>query len=542
MSQIIEVKVPDIGDFSEVPVIDLFVKVGDTIKIDDAIATLESDKATMDVPSTVEGVIKEVLVQLGSKVSEGAVLIKVEAGGAAAAAPAPQAAAPAPAPAAAAQAAAPAAGGGIVEVKVPDIGDFSDVPVIDLFVKVGDSIKVDDAIATLESDKATMDVPSTVAGTIKEVLVQLGSKVSEGVVLIKVETGAGAAAPAAAPQAAAPAPAAAAAVAAPAVAPAAAPAALAPALPLGAKVHASPSVRAYARELGVDLSKVPATGPKNRIVKEDLTKYVKGVMSGAVSGPAAAAAGGVVGGGVLDLLPWPKVDFAKFGEIEVKPLSRIKKISGQNLSRNWVMIPAVTYHEDADITDIEAFRVLLNKENEKSGGAKLTMLAFLMKACVKGLQKFPEFNSSLDGDNLVLKKYFNIGFAADTPNGLVVPVVKNVDKKSVFELAQESGDLAKQARDGKLKPADMSGACFTISSLGGIGGTYFAPIVNAPEVAILGVNKSAMKPVWDGKQFVPRLTLPLSLTADHRVIDGALATRFNVYIAQLLADFRRVAL
>ena len=542
MSQIIEVKVPDIGDFSEVPVIDLFVKVGDTIKIDDAIATLESDKATMDVPSTVEGVIKEVLVQLGSKVSEGAVLIKVEAGGAAAAAPAPQAAAPAPAPAAAAQAAAPAAGGGIVEVKVPDIGDFSDVPIIDLFVKVGDSIKVDDAIATLESDKATMDVPSTVAGTIKEVLVQLGSKVREGVVLIKVETGAGAAAPAAAPQAAAPAPAAAAAVAAPAVAPAAAPAALAPALPLGAKVHASPSVRAYARELGVDLSKVPATGPKNRIVKEDLTKYVKGVMSGAVSGPAAAAAGGVVGGGVLDLLPWPKVDFAKFGEIEVKPLSRIKKISGQNLSRNWVMIPAVTYHEDADITDIEAFRVLLNKENEKGGGAKLTMLAFLMKACVKGLQKFPEFNSSLDGDNLVLKKYFNIGFAADTPNGLVVPVVKNVDKKSVFELAQESGDLAKQARDGKLKPADMSGACFTISSLGGIGGTYFAPIVNAPEVAILGVNKSAMKPVWDGKQFVPRLTLPLSLTADHRVIDGALATRFNVYIAQLLADFRRVAL
>ncbi len=542
MSQIIEVKVPDIGDFSDVPVIDLFVKVGDTIKVDDAIATLESDKATMDVPSTVAGVVKDVLIQLGSKVSEGAVLIKVETGAAAATpAPAPQAAAPAPA--AAVPAAAPAAGGGVVNVKVPDIGDFSDVPVIDLFVKVGDSIKVDDAIATLESDKATMDVPSTVAGTVKEVLVQLGSKVSEGVVLIKVETGAGA--PAAAPQAAAPAPAAAApaAVSAPVSASTAtAPAALAPALPLGAKVHASPSVRAYARELGVDLAKVPATGPKNRIVREDVTKYVKGVMSGAISGPVAATSGGVVGGGVLDLLPWPKVDFAKFGEVEVKPLSRIKKISGQNLSRNWVMIPAVTYHEDADITDIEAFRVLLNKENEKGGGAKLTMLAFLMKACVKGLQKFPEFNSSLDGDNLVLKKYFNIGFAADTPNGLVVPVVKNVDKKSVFELAQESGDLAKQARDGKLKPADMSGACFTISSLGGIGGTYFAPIVNAPEVAILGVNKSAMKPVWDGKQFVPRLILPLSLTADHRVIDGALATRFNVYIAQLLADFRRVAL
>jgi pyruvate dehydrogenase E2 component (dihydrolipoamide acetyltransferase) len=543
MSQIIEVKVPDIGDFESVPVIELFVKVGDSIKVDDAIVTLESDKATMDVPSTVAGVVTEVLVALGAKVGEGALLIKVDTG-AAAAAPAPAAQAAAPAPAAAPVAAAPAAGGGVVEVKVPDIGDFSDVPVIDLFVKVGDSIKVDDAIATLESDKATMDVPSTVAGVIKEVLVQLGSKVSEGAVLIKVETGASAPAAAAAPQAAAPAPAAAApapVAAAQAAAPAAA-AALAPALPLGAKVHASPSVRAYARELGVDLAKVPATGPKGRIVKEDLTKYVKGVMSGAISGPVAAATGGVVGGGVLDLLPWPKVDFAKFGEVEVKPLSRIKKISGQNLSRNWVMIPAVTYHEDADITDIEAFRVLLNKENEKGGGAKLTMLAFLMKACVKGLQKFPEFNSSLDGDNLVLKKYFNIGFAADTPNGLVVPVVKNVDKKSVFELAQESGDLAKQARDGKLKPADMSGACFTISSLGGIGGTYFAPIVNAPEVAILGVNKSAMKPVWDGKAFVPRLVLPLSLTADHRVIDGALATRFNVYIAQLLADFRRVAL
>ncbi|OMG52939.1 dihydrolipoyllysine-residue acetyltransferase [Azonexus hydrophilus] len=540
MSQIIEVKVPDIGDFDSVPVIDLFVKVGDSIKVDDAIATLESDKATMDVPSTVAGVVKEVLVQVGSKVSEGVVLIKVEAG-AAAAAPAPQAAAPAPAPAPAAVAApvaAPAAAGGVVEVKVPDIGDFAEVPVIELYVKVGDNIKVDDAIATLESDKATMDVPSTVAGTVKEVLVQIGSKVGEGTVLIKVESGAAPAA--AAPQAAAPAPAPAAA--APVSAPAststaaAAPAALAPALPIGSKVHASPSIRAYARELGVDLAKVAATGPKGRIVKEDLTKYVKGVMSGASAAP--AAAGASLGGG-LDLLPWPKVDFAKFGEIEVKPLSRIKKISGQNLSRNWVMIPAVTYHEDADITDLEAFRVQLNKENEKSGN-KLTMLAFLVKACVKAMQRFPEFNASLDGDNLVLKKYFNIGFAADTPNGLVVPVIKNADKKGVFEIAKESGELAKLARDGKLKPADMSGACFTISSLGGIGGTYFAPIVNAPEVAILGVNKSAMKPVWDGKQFVPRLTLPLSLTADHRVIDGALATRFNVYVAELLADMRRM--
>ncbi len=543
MSQLIEVKVPDIGDFSDVPVIELYVKVGDTIKIDDAIATLESDKATMDVPSPVAGTVKEVLVQIGSKVAEGALLIKVETGAAAAVDAAPAAAAaPAPAAAPAAQAAAPApaAAGGLVDITVPDIGDFSDVPVIELYVKVGDTIKVDDAIATLESDKATMDVPSTVAGVVKEVLVQVGSKVSEGALLIKVETGAGAATPATAPQAPAPAPVAAPVAAAPATTPSATPAVLPPALPVGGKVHATPSVRAYARELGVDLSKVVASGPKGRILREDLTKYVKGVMSGATAAPVAAA-GASLGGG-LDLLPWPKVDFAKFGEIEVKPLSRIKKISGQNLSRNWVMIPAVTYHEDADITDLEAFRVLLNKENEKGGGAKLTMLAFLMKACVKGLQKFPEFNASLDGDNLVLKKYFNIGFAADTPNGLVVPVVKNADKKSVFEIAQESGDLAKQARDGKLKPADMQGACFTISSLGGIGGTYFAPIVNAPEVAILGVNKSAMKPVWDGKQFVPRLTLPLSLTADHRVIDGALATRFNVYIAQLLADFRRVAL
>jgi pyruvate dehydrogenase E2 component (dihydrolipoamide acetyltransferase) len=534
MSQLIEVKVPDIGDFSDVPVIDLFVKVGDSIKVDDAIATLESDKATMDVPSTVAGTVKEVLVQLGSRVSEGVVLIKVQTADAAAAAPAPQIAAPAAAPA--------AAGGGMVEVKVPDIGDFSDVPVIDLFVKVGDSIKVDDAIATLESDKATMDVPSTAAGVVKEVLVQLGSRVSEGSLLIRVETGSGAPAPA--PRAAAPAPAAAAPT--PAAAPVATPAAvssaaaaLAPALPIGAKVHASPSVRAYARELGIDLSRVAASGPKGRILKEDLTRYVKGVMTGSISGPVASASGGVTGGGVLDLLPWPKVDFSKFGEIEVKPLSRIKKISGQNLSRNWVMIPAVTYHEDADITDLEAFRVQLNKENEKSGN-KLTMLAFLIKACVKAMQRYPEFNASLDGDNLVLKKYFNIGFAADTPNGLVVPVVKNADKKGVFEIAKETGELAKQARDGKLKPADMSGACFTISSLGGIGGTYFAPIVNAPEVAILGVNKSAMKPVWDGKQFVPRLTLPLSLTADHRVIDGALATRFNVYVAELLADMRRM--
>ncbi|MDY0048205.1 MAG: dihydrolipoyllysine-residue acetyltransferase [Thauera propionica] len=555
MSQLIEVKVPDIGDFDAVPVIELFVKVGDTIAVDDAIATLESDKATMDVPSSAAGVVKEILVGIGDKVAEGTVLIKVEASGAAAAAPAPAAAAPAPA-AAPAVAAAPvpaaapaAAAGGLVEVKVPDIGDFDAVPVIELFVKVGDTIKVDDAIATLESDKATMDVPSSAAGVVKEVLVKVGDKVGEGSVLLKVEAaGAAVAAVPVAPAAAAAAPAAAPSPAplvdgGPAAsAPAAMPAAAPSAVKVGGKVHASPSVRAFARELGVDLGQVKATGPKGRILKEDVAAFIKGAMTtGVVPGKTPAAAAGASLGGGLDLLPWPKVDFAKFGEIEVKPLSRIKKISGQNLARNWVMIPAVTYHEDADITDLEAFRVQMNKEYEKSG-KKLTMLAFIIKASVRALQEFPEFNTSLDGDNLVYKKYFNIAFAADTPNGLVVPVVKDADKKSVFEIASETGALAKKARDGKLGPADMSGACFTISSLGGIGGTYFAPIVNAPEVAILGVNKSVMKPVWDGKQFVPRLTLPMSLTADHRVIDGALATRFNVYLAQLLADFRRVML
>ena len=558
MSQLIEVKVPDIGDFDAVPVIELFVKVGDTIAVDDAIATLESDKATMDVPSSAAGVVREILVGIGDKVSEGSVLIKVEAAGAAAAAPAPAAVAPAPAAAAPAPAAAPAAApapsapaaaGGVVEVTVPDIGDFDAVPVIELFVKVGDTIKVDDAIATLESDKATMDVPSSHAGVVKEVLVKVGDKVGMGSVLLKLETAGGAAvAVPVAPAAAAPAPAAAPSPApladgGPAAsAPAAMPAAAPSAVKVGGKVHASPSVRAFARELGVDLGQVRATGPKGRILKEDVAAFIKGAMTtGVVPGKTPAAAAGASLGGGLDLLPWPKVDFAKFGEIEVKPLSRIKKISGQNLARNWVMIPAVTYHEDADITDLEAFRVQMNKEYEKSG-KKLTMLAFIIKASVRALQEFPEFNTSLDGDNLVYKKYFNIAFAADTPNGLVVPVVKDADKKSVFDIAAETGALAKKARDGKLGPADMSGACFTISSLGGIGGTYFAPIVNAPEVAILGVNKSVMKPVWDGKQFVPRLTLPMSLTADHRVIDGALATRFNVYLAQLLADFRRVML
>ncbi|WP_301101467.1 dihydrolipoyllysine-residue acetyltransferase [Propionivibrio sp.] len=426
------------------------------------------------------------------------------------------------------------------EVKVPDIGDYSDIPVIEICVKVGDTVKLDDALVTLESDKATMDVPSSVAGVVKEIRVALGDRISEGFVVAVVDAAAGAPSPVVTPELiTAPAPAAAAVVATPAAAvvPVQVPppaASLAP----GAATHASPSVRLFARELGVDLSRVTATGPKQRILREDVTAFIKGVMK---AGPAASTGGASLGG--LDLLPWPKVDFAKFGAVEVKPLARIKKISAQNLARNWVMIPAVTYHEDADITELEAFRVALNKENEKSG-IKITMLAFLIKACELALRKFPEFNSSLStADNgemsLVLKKYFHIAFAADTPNGLVVPVVKNVDQKSVSQIVVECGELAKKARDGKLGPADMSGACFTISSLGGIGGTCFSPIVNAPEVAILGVNKSVMKPVWNGREFVPRLILPMSLSADHRVIDGALATRFNVYVAQLLADMRR---
>ena len=425
----------------------------------------------------------------------------------------------------------------LTEIKVPDIGDFSDVPVIEIYVKPGDTVALDDALVTLESDKATMDVPATLAGVVKEVLVKLGDRVSEGSPLIRVESGLSAPAePGEAKQPVEPAKAETASTPTPAVTPSPnlSPAGEQDVLPtLGSKVHASPSVRAYARELGADLSKVTSSGPNGRILKEDVTAWVKGVLTTPI------AAGPSLGGG-LDLLPWPKVDFSKFGEVELRPLSRIQKISGQNLARNWVMIPAVTYHEDADITELEAFRVQVN--NEKTSDTKLTMLAFLIKASVRALQKFPTFNSSLDGDNLVLKKYFHIGFAADTPNGLMVPVIKNADRKGIFEIAQETNELARQAREGTLKPGDMQGASFTISSLGGIGGTYFAPIINAPEVAILGVNKSTLKPVWDGKAFQPRLTLPLSLTADHRVINGALATRFNVYLAQLLTDFRRVTL
>jgi pyruvate dehydrogenase E2 component (dihydrolipoamide acetyltransferase) len=438
----------------------------------------------------------------------------------------------------------------LIEVKVPDIGDFSEVAVIELLVKPGDAVAVDQSLITVESDKASMEIPSSHAGVVQAFKVQLGDKVSEGSAVLVLEVDAASApvpAPASEP---APAPAAPAPASAPVVAPAAAPVAPAApahqpsATPLLGVPHASPSVRKFARELGVPLAEVKGSGPKGRITLTDVQQFTQSVMSGALQTQAQAAKAppAATGGGAeLGLIPWPKVDFAKFGPIERKELGRIKKISGANLLRNAVMIPAVTNHDDADITDLEAFRVATNKENEKSG-VKVTMLAFLIKASVAALKKFPEFNSSLDGDALVYKQYYHIGFAADTPNGLVVPVIKDADKKGVLQISQEMGELAKKARDGKLGPADMSGATFTISSLGGIGGRYFTPIINAPEVAILGVCKSQMEPKWDGKQFVPRLMLPLSLTWDHRVIDGAAAARFNAYLGQILADFRRVLL
>ena len=539
---IVEIKVPDIGGHENVDIIAVEVKAGDTIALDDTLITLETDKATMDVPADAAGVVKEVKVKVGDKVSEGDVIVLVEAAGAGAAA-APAAAPKAEAaPAPAAPAAAPAAAAN-VQVAVPDIGGHTDVDVIAVEVKVGDTVAVDDTLITLETDKATMDVPSTAAGTVTAVHIKVGDKVSEGSIIIDV---AAAGAPAAAAPAAAEAPKAASA---PAAAPAPAPAA--PAAPATAaygsapvneagfaKAHAGPSARKLARELGVDLSLVKGSGNKGRITKDDIKAFVKAAMQGGAGKP--AAAGASLGGG-LDLLPWPKVDFAKFGEVEVKELSRIKKISGQNLSRNWVVIPHVTVHDEADMTELEEFRKQLNKEWEREG-VKLSPLAFIIKASVAALKAFPEFNSSLDGDNLVLKKYFHIGFAADTPNGLVVPVIKDVDKKGLKEISQELTELSKKAREGKLKPQEMQGACFTISSLGGIGGTGFTPIVNAPEVAILGVCKSQMKPVWNGSTFEPRLMCPLSLSFDHRVIDGAAGMRFTVFLAKLLQDFRRITL
>jgi pyruvate dehydrogenase E2 component (dihydrolipoamide acetyltransferase) len=530
MGTVTEVKVPDIGDFKDIPIIEVMVKVGDSVKAEDSLVSLESDKATMEVPSPAAGTVKALKVKVGDKVSEGSTILLLESGAAesaaAPAAPPKTAVSPPPAPTSA-----PA---GVAEVRVPDIGDFKDVPVIEILVKVGDVVKPEDALITLESDKATMDVPAPLGGKVMDIKVKVGDKLSEGSVVLTLVTDSAAAGAAAA--------------ASPAQAPAtsAEPAPAAGGAPKGGGdaptideaafmlAYAGPGVRKLAREAGVDLGKVKGTGPKGRILKEDVEAAAKGAPAETRGAPAAGTGVGI------DLLPWPKVDFAKFGPIEAKPLPRIKKISGANLHRNWVMIPHVTNHDDADITDLEVFRVQLNKENEKSG-VKVSMLAFMIKAAVATLRKFPDFNASLDGDNLVYKKYFHIGFAADTPQGLVVPVIRDADKKGVIEIAKEMGDLAKLARDGKLKPDQMQGGSFTISSLGGIGGIYFTPIINAPEVAIMGVCRSFWKQVsTDGKTSSWRFMLPLSLSWDHRVIDGANAARFNNHFAGLLADMRRV--
>jgi pyruvate dehydrogenase E2 component (dihydrolipoamide acetyltransferase) len=441
----------------------------------------------------------------------------------------------------------------IIDVTIPDIGDFDEVAVIELLVKAGDKVRAEQSLITVESDKASMEIPCSHAGVVQAMVVKLGDKVKQGSLVLKLET-ADAVASVGSPPPAASIAAAPLAAAAPAAAPVVAQAAVPPAsvpvtLPAhqpavaatGVLPHASPSVRKFARELGVPLQEVKGSGPKGRISTEDVQAFSRAVMVGDLRTHAQSSKSPAGDGAGLGLIPWPKVDFAKFGPIERKELGRIQKISGANLLRNAVMIPAVTNHDDADITELEAFRVLTNKENEKSG-VKVTMLAFLIKACVNALQKFPQFNSSLDGDALVYKQYWHIGFAADTPNGLMVPVLKDADKKGILQISQEMGDLAKKAREGKLSPAEMSGATFTISSLGGIGGRYFTPIINAPEVAILGVCRSTMEPVWNGKEFVPRLMLPLSLTWDHRVIDGAAAARFNAHLGNILADFRRVLL
>src|SRR5882672_1555043 len=522
-----EVRVPDIGDFKDVPVIEVMVKAGDKVKPEDPLVTLESDKATLEVPAPAAGTVAQVKIKVGDKVSEGSVILLLESG----------AATPASGPTMPSVAAAPppvSAPKGVAEVRVPDIGDFKDVPVIEVLVRAGETVKPEQALVTLESDKATMDVPAPLGGVVQEMRVKVGDKVSEGAVILTLITDSGALLPP--PRAGEgggggrsaqeePKP---------------------PTAPTAATIdetafalaYAGPAVRKLARELNVDLGKVKGTGDKGRVLKQDIEAFSKGAVPARASTPAAAAAGAGVGG--IDLLPWPKVDFAKFGPIETKPLARIKKISAANLHRNWVMIPHVTNHDDADITDLEEFRVQYNKKNEKAG-IKVSMLAFMIKAAVATLKRFPEFNASLDGENLILKKYYHIGFAADTPQGLVVPVIRDADKKGVAAIAQEMGDLAKLARDGKLKPDQMQGGTFTISSLGGIGGVYFTPIINAPEVAILGVCRSFWKQVSnDGKTSAWRFMLPLSLSWDHRVIDGAAAARFNAYFAAMMGDLRRV--
>ena len=536
-AQVVDVNVPDIGS-DEVNVTDIMVNVGDRVEVDQSIINVEGDKASMEVPAPVAGIVKEIIIKVGDKVSTGTLIMRFEVAGSASAS-APAASAPAAAPAA------PVAGG-VKDVNVPDIGG-DEVNVTEIMVKVGDSITEEQSLITVEGDKASMEVPAPFAGVVKEILVKAGDKVSTGSLIMRFEVAGAAPAVAVAPQAAAPAP--------------QAVAATAPAAQSGnvsglsqdqvvasaGYAHATPVIRRLAREFGVNLDKVKGTGRKGRIVKEDIQAYVKTAVKAFETGTvsAAAAGNGVANGAGLGLLPWPKVDFSKFGEVEEVELSRINKISGANLHRNWVMIPHVTHFDRTDITDLEAFRKEQNKIVEKQKlDVKITPVVFIMKAVAKALEAFPRFNSSIseDGQKLTLKKYINIGVAVDTPNGLVVPVFKNVNKKGIIELSRELMEISKKARDGKLSGSDMQGGCFTISSLGGIGTTHFTPIVNAPEVAILGVSKSEMQPIWNGKEFEPRLMLPLSLSFDHRVIDGADGARFLSYINGVLADLRRLVM
>lgn len=519
-----EVHVPDIGG-DEVEVTEIMVAIGDSIEEEQSLITVEGDKASMEVPAPFAGTLKELKVAAGDKVSTGSLIMIFEVAGSGA----PVAAAPvAEAPAASAA----------KEVNVPDIGG-DEVEVTEIMVAVGDTVEEEQSLITVEGDKASMEVPAPFAGTVKEIKIATGDKVSTGSLIMVFEVAGAAPAPVAAPAQAAAAPAAAPAASAPK---AAAPAATGDFQENSEYAHASPIVRRLAREFGVNLAKVKGTGRKNRIQKEDVQNYVKEALKRLESGSAASGKGD---GAALGLLPWPKVDFSKFGETEQQPLSRIKKISGANLHRNWVMIPHVTQWDNADITELEAFRKEQNAiEAKKESGMKITPLVFIMKAAAKALEAFPAFNSSLseDGESLILKKYVNIGIAVDTPNGLVVPVFKDVNKKGIYELSAELAAVSKKARAGKLTASDMQGGCFTISSLGGIGGTAFTPIVNAPEVGILGVSKSEMKPVWNGKEFAPRLQLPLSLSYDHRVIDGAEGARFITYLNGCLSDIRRLVL
>lgn len=543
-----EVSVPDIGDFKDVEVIEVLVKAGDSIAAEQSLITVESDKATMEIPAPGAGVVKEMRVKVGDKVSQGTPILVLDEAKGNGEAPKDKPAAEKPKAepekpekpeeAPKAQEAKPPppakAPGGPMTVKVPDIGDFKDVAVIEVLVKPGDTVAPEQSLITVESDKATMEIPSPAAGKITAVKLKVGDKVSEGSAILELEAEGAAAAPAA-PKEAKPAP----------EEPVAAPEAAGPQRPpvpkepqeaLQAKPHASPSVRKFARELGVDLARVRGSGPKGRILHGDVQAFVKGALAAAPA-TAPAAKGGPM---PFNLPAWPDVDFAKFGPVEAKPLTRLQKLSGPNLHRNWVSIPHVTQFDEADITDLEAFRKANTAETEKQG-FKLTMLAFLIKACVTALRQHPNFNASLDrnGENLIVKKYYNIGVAVDTPDGLVVPVVRDADRKGVFDVARELADISKLARGKKLKPGDMQGGTFSISSLGGIGGIAFTPIINAPEVAILGVSKAVLRPVWNGKEFVPRLMLPLSLAYDHRVIDGAAGARFTSYLASVLADIRR---